>query len=342
MGSAASASSPPTDSPAIPPTEAGPPQPLAPAASKDAANAVSASPFSLASSPGSEAPSPAFIPATPAPSRDTGRKRSWGLIALVLFLYALAATGAAVYAFFFYHAPVDTAAPPVDLSTIPDVFGQYPPAERKKVSQLSLPLHGPLPDHLKVKLSQSLTVGQLQVKPLAVEQRPIYVYQQFKSGKPPAKVRLGSTPGLILRLQLKNLSTDVWFHPTDPAFVRIHDPNKNLPTPGTGLIVAGRSFWGGPCRWPFADADTNNTITEEYFEGQEQDSQPLAPGQERETVIVAPRDPQIMKLLDTPGIGLILWRVQLRRGLEMIGDRELPVTAIVGVEFMPKEVQVKG
>jgi len=279
----------------------------------------------------------------PATIRPPGKKGVSGILFGLMLVYALAATGAAVYAFFF-HAPSTDVKIGADLSTIPDVIGEHPPAERKKVGKLTMPLDGPLPDNLKVGLNKTVRIGQLEVTPLGVEQKLIRVFQRIGSGGNYAPIQLGSTPTLVLRLRLKNTSNDIVFYPTDPAFNRRmnRDPKLKEPPPATGLVFGAKRFWGGPTKWPFANPGSTSDVTGEYVEGQENDSKPLAPGENRDVLIVADKaDPQMMKTFKSFS-GPILWRVQLRRGLENIDGKDVPLTAIVGVEFEPRDVQIKG
>jgi hypothetical protein len=40
--------------------------------------------------------------------------------------------------------------------------------------------------------------------------------------------------------------------------------------------------------------------------------------------------------------GRLLYRVQVRRGLVRVGDREVPATAVVGVEFNDTDIDKSG
>jgi hypothetical protein len=108
--------------------------------------------------------------------------------------------------------------------------------------------------------------------------------------------------------------------------------------PGSGVVIGAHRFWGGPNKWPLTP---DSGITAQYFPGQEGDATPLGPGESREAVLVASRDPNFWPTLDQH-TGPVLWRVQLRRGLEAINGKDISMTAVIGVEFEPREIDEKN
>ena len=82
-----------------------------------------------------------------------------------LAIYAAIATILAIYGLFFHSSPkLDPGHP---LSTIPDSFGEFDPASRKKVSQIKIDFDAPLPAGQKAGIGQTIEVGQLQIEPAA-------------------------------------------------------------------------------------------------------------------------------------------------------------------------------
>ena len=244
----------------------------------------------------------------------------------VLLPYALLMTGLAVYGLFFKTAKVETGHP---LSTIPDNFGEFPPAERRKVGKLGVPLDGPLPPELKVALGEKLQVGAVEVEPVRVEVRPLKIVTTAKTGD--ERVERVTRPAVVLQLKVRNISDDLTIHPMDPAFTRLARPGDQ---PATGLIVGNQAFWGGAIGWPPA----NSRIGREYEEGQEADAAPLRPGESREYVVFSDTNPKVVKAVQEAREGL-LWRVQIRRGFVTYLGKDVPVTAVFGVEFRSADVK---
>ena len=76
-----------------------------------------------------------------------------------------------------------------------------------------------------------------------------------------------------------------------------------------------------------------------YETQQANDVKPLGPGQTQEYVVFTDaRNTQIIgAVLDARES--VQWRVEVRRAPTEIGGKELPVTAIVGVDFKPGDVK---
>ncbi|MDB5309677.1 MAG: hypothetical protein JWO38_3879 [Gemmataceae bacterium] len=244
----------------------------------------------------------------------------------VLLPYALLMTGLAVYGLFFKSgAPAGH-----PLSTIPDDFGEFKPAERKKVSKLTGPLDAPLPPELRVAVGSKLAIGQLEIEPTQVEERGLKIISEGKGGGGTAKYTVETPTALVLHLKVRNTSDDLLIHPLDPAFNRKALGNDR---PGTGLVVGKQTFWGGAVDWPFG-----TRVERKYEAAQETDAVPLKPGETREYVVVSDSDRRVTKAV-RDSKDPVLWRVQVRRGKIEYRGKDVPVTAIIGVEFKPADVK---
>jgi hypothetical protein len=216
------------------------------------------------------------------------------------------------------------------------------------------PIDAEVPPELRVKLGQPITLGQLEVTPTKIEHQSILRYKQEK-GKDAVATNYTTNSVYILRMKVKNVSEDVYFHPNDPAFNRrwVEEAGRgqepSVP-PYTGMAIDGVNFPGGPFRWP----PTNTSLEREFVEGQQKDAETLRPKQERETLICTDFDQtQTRKLvaaitkhrsdfktMNNP----LYWRVQLRTGLqkEMGSDgqeHEVPITSVFAVEFLEQDIK---
>jgi hypothetical protein len=215
---------------------------------------------------------------------------------------------------------------PHPFAAIPDFFGQYHAADRKKVAALPVDLNRPFPNELTVKLGGKLVVGELEFEPLAIEERRTRWEVKADGGRP------REIECLVLTARVTNRSNRP-FHPFDPAFNRYAAAND--PPPLTAVVVAGERFSGGPIPWPFVRAGR------EYILGQEADETPLEPGQQRTTTLPAVDGEKGKKLLAKlkSSKGPALWQVHLRRGFTSYGGETVPVAALVGVEFDASQVK---
>lgn len=242
------------------------------------------------------------------------RRRGW--VVPVLLVYALVATAAAVWSWL--RGP--DAGP---LSTIPDFYGEYEKADRKKVSYLPKP-DDPLPPGLRVTLGRTITVGQLEVEPLAVEQRKLTLVTDGAKGKADDALK----PALVLSLRLKNVSPDVTFHPLDPAFNRKAEPKQPAVV---GLYSGGKPlFLGGPIAWPFRGHRVG-------IKGQD-DDKPLLPGETQFTFVPLVDDPGVPAAVKATK-GPLTWKVLLRRGTVRYWMSDVSVCALIGVEFAATDVK---
>jgi hypothetical protein len=271
----------------------------------------------------------------------TARHAGRGALTWVLLAWAVAATGAAVYLLV---SGSGRAWHPFE--EIPDFFGEYDKADRKKTSFKGMPSpEEQVPPQLRVPLGGNIRVVQLQVEPLGVEKRYVDFYRQSAGGTP-SKLRMSEMPVHVLRLKLKNVSDDVVFCPNDPAFNRRYksDPRGTNESVLYNSLFIGSStrFRGGPFHWPSIDT----SVEREFIDGQENDASPLRPGQERQTVICTLPGERIDDAMQKSPAGSCLWRIQLRTGLVRVPDRsgaerDVSVTSVIGVEFKPSDVQNK-
>jgi hypothetical protein len=230
------------------------------------------------------------------------------------------------------------------LESVPDIIGEYDPAKRnphKQTSERTIRMPSPdqpLPDKLKVRLGNTLRIGDLEVTPLRVDEGPFQYTTVFESGATETKPAPSSA--LSLQVRLKNLSSDVVFHPTDPFFDRQYIADQHRSKPYTLVEVGERRFYGGAFNYLSFRREANNPRKRMYATGQENDDQPLQPGEERETrfySLFSDREGPLLEAVhgfkDT-----IVWRLQLRRGLMNFKDRDYSVCAVVGVQFHTADV----
>ena len=262
--------------------------------------------------------------------RSGAEAGSGGIYKSLLYVvgaYALLMTALAVYGLFFKSS--EKLDPGHPLSTIPDNFGEYDPASRKRVGQSRLPLDGPLPANLKAGIGQKIVVGQLEIEPVGVEKRQLRIIKEGKAASDLQR-RVTQHNALVLHLRVKNISGDIPIFPLDPAFTRAAKADDK---PATRLLVGKQVLYGGAISWPFPDK-----VKREYEEAQARDSEPLKPGESRDYVVFTNEDSSlasaIRKMTDP-----LLWRVQIRRGSIEYKGKDVPVTAIIGVEFQPSEVK---
>jgi hypothetical protein len=235
------------------------------------------------------------------------------------------ATCVALYGLFFRSPGLPPTHP---LAAIPDTFGEYDPASRKKIA-LRTPLTGPLPEELIVPLGGTMTIGQLRIEPVRVEERPLRLISEADQKKREETTR----PALVLHLKLSNTSSDLVFHPVDPALVRKASQLEHIDRfNGTRLEVGSATFIGGPLEWPFRPG------VRRYEAAQLEHDRPLQPGETREFVICSPDNPELRRALRNAPPN-ILWRVHLRTGILTFNDREIPITSIIGVRIPTSAIQ---
>ena len=285
------------------------------------------------------------LPQSSRVSRPAVRGGGGGIFVWMLLFYALVATGIAAY--LFYDKTLKEEKQQADggkkehpFTAIPDLYGYYEKADRKKIQKFEgMPgANLEVPKELQVKLGESITIGQLEVTPLRVEYREIMRFR-----KPTGKTEYETKPidrVYVLHLHLKNISDDVYFHPNDPALNRRYVPSQRDSIPPYSGIVIGKDFFlGGPLLWPDSD------YTHQYIEGQENDGKLLGPKEERNTVVAS--DMAVLPIrtaVEAAGGTPIIWRVDLRRGLEKYKDaegneKEYSARSVIGVVLSPGEMR---
>jgi hypothetical protein len=236
-----------------------------------------------------------------------------------------------IYGFGFrYGTQLDPGHP---LSTIPDNFGEFPPAERKKTGQLNKIIDGDLPPHQRVTLGKKIEIGQLEIEPKRIETRQLEFVSVMPGGN--NVERLTQAPSVVLTLNIRNKSSDLTIHPMDPAFTRKFMGNTDEPKPGTALVVGKDFIRGSDLAWP---PTGRNAPMREYERAQENDSSPLKPGESRDYIVFTPSEKRIVDRVKGASEPL-LWRVQVRRGIVEVKGKDVPVTAIIGVEFRASDVR---
>jgi hypothetical protein len=279
--------------------------------------------------PGHDGNEPAEeLPTRPARGRASGGAGGGknNLVLIALGGYALLATAVAIYALFFQSG--EKLEPSHPLSTVPDNFGEFDPATRKKVSFYKFPVDGELPMAQRAELGGKITVGNIEVWPLEVKKRPLLLFTEHVAGTP--QKELPTRAALVLKLSIKN-NSDVSLFPMDPAFTRKSTGDDR---PITRLVLNKTTFFpGGPIPWPLGPA-----VKKMYEQQQANDYVPLAPGETREYVVFTPGESEIVSKVEGAREPL-QWRVQVRRDPISFRGKELPVTAIIGVDFKPSDVK---
>ncbi len=220
------------------------------------------------------------------------------LLLIFLIPYAVVSSGTIVYLIYLVNQERNRPAPfdPLELLRDPEKAG---PKQRVAHDE-------PLPYKLTTQLNKALTVGEVEVKPLAI---------RHKEGR------------LLLTLQLRNTSTASAFNPLSPVFVEFGGPGSKKPY--TFLQVGDDIAYGGTLSLEKEPPRPAGKL----FDGV------LKPGEScvlvletlepfRKVVDRAVRYPEPM-----------LWRVQVRRGFVEVNSQEVPATAVVGVEFRKKDIE---
>lgn len=263
-------------------------------------------------------------PRIAAPRTDKG---GWFVIGFVIPLISYSVLMTFLAIIFYYRM----SAVPHPFEALPDTEGENKGAARRTSSAGRTSPINPVPAHLRVGLNQSITIGDLEVKPTKVEKTTIrYVNRN-------GKVDPDREPTLVLHLSMRNVSkNNVTFKPTDPYFLRVHKANQGVEgMPYTILDMGSTRFPGGPLNW--GSDGRGGMRADVYLEGQNA-SRELAPDNEMTTLVCtnpSQRAPEQAKNFN----GRFLWRVQVRRGLVQARGRDVSATAVIGVEFTKAEIQ---
>ena len=266
-------------------------------------------------------PSRSRTRAAEAPSTGIPKAVFFGVVG-----YAFLMTVLAVYGLFIKSG--EKLDPGHPLSTIPDNFGEFDPVSRKKVSlNNQIKLDGPLPASQVATLGGKIEIGQLAIEPVKVEIRPLTVVSESQAEKQSER----RAKALVMHLKITNSSPDLPIFPMDPAFTRkarIDDRE-----PATRLVLGNKTFFGGAIEWPLI----STKVKRKYEQEQEKDAIALKPGESRDYVVFTDSDPQIVKAASESN-DTILWRVQVRRGLVEFKGKDVPASAIIGVEFKASDI----
>jgi DNA-directed RNA polymerase subunit RPC12/RpoP len=259
-------------------------------------------------------------------SRGLGSRLFIALVFIPLVSYAILAT---IAVFVLYQR---NASAPSPMEYLPDIEGDYKGGKHQKDGLLSYQRLDPesdLPDRLKVGLGNSIRVGDVEVRPERVELRPLVIrvpgFEPEEQGE----------ASLVLHLHLRNVSSDVVFSPTDPYFDRRWKPSQaNKPYTFLEILdlpTGKMRLFGGPLVWK----PGRPTASRQLIDGQAY--QMLRPGEQLATVVCTDPADEVGRLLKGYH-GRLLWRVQFRRGLVEVGEREVSATAVVVVQFSDRDV----
>jgi hypothetical protein len=137
-----------------------------------------------------------------------------------------------------------------------------------------------------------------------------------------------------MHLLFRNASSDSVFSPTDPYFDRLWRSSATIGKPYTFLEIDQQRFFGGAVAWqPGQSAEERETIDGQNYKL-------LRPGEELTTMVCTDPEARIEQSLSRCD-GPLLWRIQVRRGLVTVAEREISATAVVGVLFAVADVQYR-
>jgi phage FluMu protein Com len=293
------------------------------------------------------------------PSEPTSRNRknrgdgsNWLIIFMIpLVSYSILATALLLYLWNRLETLRTSISNPTD--NMPDINGDYPGG--KKVGPNGKPLSWKatddmnaiaLPSSHKVKLGDTIVVGNLEVTPTVVERKRVNV---FVLGYPTPAPCLSDS--LVLHLKLKNLSTEYAFVPLEDSFDRTWTGGKipNMPPldamPLTVLQAGSASFVGGPAGWRprVVSLAMEKKLERAWMEGRPspKDVKPLLPGETQTTFTATNGQKETIITTLLAHKGDFFWRVHLRQGPIPIKGRDEPVpsTTVVGVSFAAKDVK---
>jgi hypothetical protein len=276
---------------------------------------------------------------TPRPVR---RGSSWVVPVLIIPLISYSAMVTALLLWQIYKPP-----PPHPLEMFRDLSDQPSTKLDKKMviyDYKQTPTYE-LPDKLRVSLGQSLEIGDVRVTPTKVEFGKIKIRTQGFT-----KVEESQYPTLILHLDFENISEDVVFRPLDAFFnPRLDHSKGNVLTNRTftQLVMGNTHLCGGPCKWVHPAYRSKELI--ETVEGQHYEKE-LKPGDPPLSTFVCvdpdTQDPAYLATHPEDDIlhykGPLLYRVQIRRGLVTYKGKDVPCTAVIGVEFTDRDIEKPG
>src|SRR5205085_796639 len=96
--------------------------------------------------------------------------------------------------------------------------------------------------------------------------------------------------------------------------------------------AGNRRFYGGPLPWrPARPEESTRKIEGQTYKA-------LRPGQQFQSFVCTDPEDHLGKFL-AGYHGQLLYRIQIRRGLVSVDDKEVSATAVVGVEFAERQIQ---
>lgn len=190
------------------------------------------------------------------------------------------------------------------LKMLPDPTKEGAPRERVRHD-------AELPSDLKIKLGETLRVGEIEVTPQAV--------------------RRIATGDLMLVLKARNASTDQVFTPIADQWLRYSGRSMTEPKPYTFLerqSSGKQRIYGGHLEWVRGAAGGKERLTDgELDPGEEAIIQLTTEDKYRQIV------PNMVGATER-----LLWRVQVRRGLVPFEGKMISATAVVGVDFSARDI----
>ena len=301
----------------------------------DSPPAPPASPTSIATEPPEETHEET-IPHLIRRPRDGG---GWfvGLVVVPLISYALLATVAVLL--LWYRIQQAPPAPPSPLENLPS----FDPNDDEHSTHLKLnqkmfrirdmdvkKATSPLLAERITRLGKELQVVDLEITPLKVGREVVSVISKGSQPEPCA------APSLVMRLKLKNISSNVIFQPMDSYFVRKRIKSEQPPLTILELFDPAHTirFFGGPAEYHPAPLPNNiHAGLPQAVEG-DHASHVLHPGEEMETFVCTDGDDMNAVNAVENYHGKLLWRVQLRCGIVTLDSHHLvPVSSVIGVEF---------
>jgi hypothetical protein len=170
-----------------------------------------------------------------------------------------------------------------------------------------------LPKKQKTALKQPLEIGDVRVTPLDVELTP--------------------HGDLLLTLRVRNLSATTKFNPLPESFLRDtwfkKDDRKLKFAPYTFLEFGGERIYGGAIAYRKGPEGAEENA----------DSGVILP-EEEVTILLRTRPEDRKKVKEIADFrGPMTWRVQVRRGLVESPQKEVSLTAVIGVVFDAQIVQ---
>jgi hypothetical protein len=277
-------------------------------------------------------------PAAPAPAARRGRSVGMlifiTLVFMPLVLYSVLVTIIAVLVYL--RVPDPPRDPREDLQDIP--ASDHPGFKKVKTTGGGLPATMqfatlPLPDHLRIQLGETLTLGDLRIKAEGVERGEILM-------RTPGFTKPDRIETVKLRLHLKNVSRDTAFYPMDCYFDRKWKEGPRSGPPPLTVLLAGDDLhlFGGPAAWnreqvtQEKNPERRNYVVDNHYDTE------LKPGEEMDTfVCVDGNSPKFDELLAYKG--KMVWHVHVRRGCVPWKGHDYPATAVFGVEFTDEDIR---